>query len=111
MLKVINKKVTVGINGTISNIFDFEILHNNQLPVIKEVVCMNDLSALRNKFFLTLTKTNSELSNLDEVDMFGLSSAFNEKVSLDAPGGKYNYTVKSQHDTETVLYLQFSLEY
>ncbi len=111
MLKVINLSVVVPAGETKSNVWSLDTLIEGRLPVIKEVVCMNDLSSLRNKFFLSLKKDNAEFSNLEEVDLFGLSSAFVEKVSLDAPGGKYTYTAKSLHNAETTLYMQISLEY
>jgi len=111
MLKVVNKSITVSANGTTGNKFDFSQEFNGHLPVIREVVCLNDLSALRNKLFISLKKSNLEMSNLEDVDLFGLSSAFEKKVDLEAAGGEYDYTLKSLHDAETVIYLQFSLEY
>lgn len=111
MKNYIQKSVVVSANSEKSDFWDFDIKVKDRLPKVKSVTCLNDLSSLRNKIFLTLTHNSDRIDFLDEIDCHRLSDAYQEHVSIDYPGDRFNYTVKNNDSSSQTIYFLIELEY
>lgn len=111
MRNYIQKSVVVDATSEKSDFWDFDILVKDRLPKVKSVICLNDLSSLRNKIFLTLTHNSERIDFLDEIDCHRLTDAYEEPVSIDYTGARFNYTVKNNDSSSKTLYFLFELEY
>lgn len=111
MIKIIEKSITTPAGETVTNDWDFSQKVNDRLGIVKQIVCLNDLTALRQNYFLKLKKDNSEFVNFDEIDVYGLSTAFKEKTILDNEAGLFKATVKNFSESSVTLYFQATIEY
>ena len=110
MKKYVQSFVTVPAGSTgKTGTFDLDKLISGKLPVVGEVVCLTDLSSLRDKLSLKMVNSSTDEAVIDDVDCALFTSLFPEKVKLGVPGAKFNYSFSNTHSSDIKAVFVFEL--
>jgi hypothetical protein len=110
MIKRIQKKVTIPASGEYGNNWDFSTKVKEARGRIRAVMCLTDLSSLRDKIKFTL-KDPGDFAVIDEVDLFSFTSSFDHVHDLDVPAENMTYKLVNSDTSERVVNILFEIEY
>ncbi len=109
MVKIIQEDYTVGASTSGGSVINFDQAINGRLPRVKKISCIS--AQTLGKQFLTLKHKNSDVVVVDDVDLYFLTSNYDEKFTPEAPGGSYIYSIRNADTSEKTVSLVFELEY
>ena len=112
MKNYITKSVIVNGSSSVGGDWDFDIEVEGKLPVVKSVVCLNDLGSDKDKIFISLIHNSKRIRFLDDVDCYRLTYPFITcPVVIDCKGSRYSYMIQNNSNTQYKLNFVFELEY